>query len=71
MDRVNAMTKMTSSLRVAYDELDGISARAVPDWAYALAAPIPFIGERYGADGEAPRVLVYASAENLRTHGGG
>ena len=42
----------------------------IPPWARpddpqkALVAPIPFIGNRYG---DGPRILVYASAENLNT----
>ncbi len=38
-----------------------------PDWAAPLVAPIPFVGDHYAEDPDAPRLLVYASAENLIT----
>lgn len=41
--------------------------RPPPQWACQLPAPIPFIGSDYGRDPLAPRLLVYASTENINT----
>lgn len=38
--------------------------KPLPEWAFPMAAPIPFVGNEYG-NAKRPRVLVYASAENL------
>ncbi|MCA9559847.1 MAG: hypothetical protein KC583_14965 [Myxococcales bacterium] len=54
-------------LLAAYDALDRWAPRRAPEWADDLAAPIPFVGERYGVTSRAPRILLFASAENLVT----
>lgn len=49
------------SLLQAYEDL----GRKAPEWAYPFAPPIPFVGKGYGVDSRS-KVLIYASAENLR-----
>lgn len=55
------MKVLTDKLMKKYQSIQ--SEHGLPQWAYQLPAPIPFIGNNYGS--KLPKTVVYASAENL------
>lgn len=58
-DQLNA--KENELLRAYCEQNQG---QVAPEWAYQFAPSIPFVGDDYGRNGR-PKVLIYASAENL------
>lgn len=57
-----------NALQAAYARVDDASAfEPAPSWAFKLPATIPFVGARYGESADAPRILLYASAEHVGT----
>lgn len=58
-----AHASMVDGLLECYDRI--FADAGPPPWAWEWVKPtVPFVGRRYGATGS-PRILVYASAENL------
>lgn len=55
------MNTITTNLIMKYSIIQ--SRFGLPQWAYQLPAPIPFVGKNYG--NKLPKTVVYASAENL------